>query len=163
MRREMRILMPIIFLVFVFGTTFAIQKSHDIIVTIPEIAELELSTDSIDLGSFLVGSMLQERVVSTTPLRVTYRCNHRDGWALKVSATAFQNAVDPSVTIPVDYLYFGTEPDKTDQRMSETEVVVASGLEPVNTSTEIYYAMELPENAYAGEYSSTVTYTLVTL
>lgn len=163
MRREMRIMLPIILLVLVLGTTFAAQETHDIIVTIPEIAELELSEDSIDLGSFLVGNVLQDRIVSTTPLKVSYRCNHMDGWALKVSATAFQNAVDPSITIPVNYLYFGTEPGKINNRMSEEEIQVATGLEPVNTTTEIYYAMDLPENAYAGEYSSTVTYTLVTL
>lgn len=163
MRREMKVILPFILLVLVLGTTYAVEKTHDIIVTIPEIAELELSEDSIDLGSFLVGNVLLDRIVSATPLKVSYRCNHLDGWALKVSATAFQNAVDPSITIPVNYLYFGTEPDKTNKQMSESEIQVATGLEPVNTTTEIYYAMELPENAYAGEYSSTVTYTLVTL
>ncbi|NLC53523.1 MAG: hypothetical protein GX770_06110 [Firmicutes bacterium] len=163
MRREIKILLPIILLVLVLGTTFAIEKTHEIIVTIPEIAELELSEDSIDLGSFLVGNVLQDRIVSSTPLKVSYRCNHMDGWALKVSATAFQNSVDPSITIPVNYLSFGTEPTKIDTRMSESEIVVATGTEPVNTTTEIYYAMELPENAYAGEYNSTVTYSLVTL
>lgn len=159
----MKLILPIVLLVIVLGTSFAVEKTHDIIVTIPEIAELELSEDSIDLGNFLVGNVLQNRIVSATPLKVTYRCNHMDGWALKVSATAFQNAIDPSITIPVNYLYFGTAPDKTDTQMSETDIVVATGLEPVNTTTEIYYAMDFPENAYAGEYSTTVTYTLVTL
>ncbi|NLM38247.1 MAG: hypothetical protein GX202_09005 [Firmicutes bacterium] len=163
MRKELKLVLSIVLLALVLGTTFAVEKTHDIIVTIPEIAELELSDDSIDLGSFLVGSVLQSRIVSATPLKVTYRCNNMDGWALKVSATAFQNSSDPSITIPVNYLYFGTAPDQTDTQMSETEILVATGMEPVNTTTNIYYAMDFPENAYAGEYSSTVTYTLVTL
>lgn len=102
----MKVILPIILLVLVLGTTYAVEKTHDIIVTIPEIAELELSEDSIDLGSFLVGNVLLDRIVSATPLKVSYRCNHLDGWALKVSATAFQNAVDPSITIPVNYPLF---------------------------------------------------------
>lgn len=156
--------LPVILLLLALGTTFAAQKTHEIIVTIPEIVELELSEDTIDLGSFLVGDLLQSRIEAAAPLKVTYRCNHRDGWALMVSATPFQNSVDPTLTIPVDYLFFGTEPGKTNNRMAEAtnEVEVASGLNPVNATTEIYYAMELPENAYAGEYSSTVTYTLIT-
>ena len=47
--------------------------------------------------------------------------------------------------------------------MANHESVVETGMDPVDASINIYYAMDLPENSLAGEYSSTVTYTLVAL
>lgn len=164
MRRGLKLILPMLLLVLLVGSALAIDKTHDIIVTIPEILELELSTDLIDLGSFIeVGGVLQERIASTTPLVVKYRCNYPNGWELRVSAVDFVNSEHADLKIPVDHLSWGTTPEAINNTMATSGNVVASGKEPVNTSINIYYALKLPENPFAGQYSTTVTYTLLAL
>jgi len=150
--------------VLLVGTVFAVDATHEIIVTIPEILELELSEDIIDLGSFVeVGGVFQERIASTNPLVVKYRCNYPNGWELRVSAVDFVNTDNADMKIPVDHLSWGTTPEAINNTMATSGNVVASGKEPVNTSINIYYALKLPENPFAGQYSTTVTYTLLAL
>lgn len=164
MRRGLKLILPILLAVLLVGTVFALEATHEIIVTIPEVLELELSETLIDLGSFVeVGGVFQEQVASKTPLVVKYRCNHPNGWELRVSAVDFVNADNPELKIPVDHLSWGKTPETINNMMASSGSLVDSGREPVNTSLNIYYALRLPENPFAGQYNTTVTYTLLAL
>ncbi|HHT49302.1 MAG TPA: hypothetical protein GXZ98_08440 [Firmicutes bacterium] len=163
MRRGLRLILPLLLVVLLVGTALMAEQTHMIYVTIPEFLELELSATSIDLGSFMVNGVLMDRIASTEPLVVKYRCNHTSGWELKVSANDFVHTARADVTIPAAYLSWGKDADAINNVMANHESVVETGMDPVDASINIYYAMDLPENSLAGEYSSTVTYTLVAL
>jgi len=163
MRRGLKLVLPALLVILLLGAVWAAEESHQIIVTIPELLELELSEDVIDLGSFLRDGVLQQRIASTTPLVVKYRCNNPNGWELKVSAGDFINTDHADRGIPVDHLSWGQTPETINNVMAPGGSVVASGQQPVDAEIDIYYAVNLPENPIAGQYVSTVTYTLLAL
>ena len=156
----------IILLCLTLGTVLAMEKSHDIIVYIPQYVELNLSETSITLGSFMDGTgNIVERLETSEPLVVTYRCNSPNGWSLTVAASNFIHNEDPLKTFPVSYLTWGTDSGSVNKPMplkdSEPAAVVATGTALSIQNSDIYYAVNYPENTYAGNYTSTVTYSLI--
>jgi hypothetical protein len=156
----------IILLCLTLSTVLAVEKSHDIIVNIPQYVELDLSETSITLGSFMDGTgEIVERLETLEPLVVTYRCNSQNGWSLTVAASNFEHSVDPLKTFPVSYLTWGTDSGAINKPMPLTgegpAAVVAAGNALGIQNANIYYAVNYPENTYAGDYSSIVTYTLI--
>ena len=160
MRRSLKVILPTLLVVLSIVTVLAAEQSHDIVVTIPEFLELSLSETRMDLGSF---GELQNTLVTQNPLKVSYRCNHANGWSLNVKASDFIHGSDPDLTFSVTNLSWGTNPDAINNQMSAGETEVAGSRQPVNTTTDIYYAVRYPGDIHAGQYTSEVTYTLVAL
>jgi hypothetical protein len=161
MRRSLQLVFTTLLVLLGIVTVWAVEQSHDIVVTIPEYLELSLSEIRMDLGSF---GELKDTLVTERPLKVSYRCNHANGWSLKVKASDFIHQSDPDLTFSVTNLSWGTNRDAINNQMSSGETEVAGSSQPVNTTTDIYYAVSYPgDNIYAGQYISEVTYTLVAL
>ncbi len=164
MKNRMKMLLFVLLLCLTVGTVLAVEQSHEIVVNIPQFIELNLSQTAIDLGSFMdeTGNLLNQ-LVTVEPLNVSYRCNSSNGWTLTVSATDFIDDLN-SNSFSVNQLMWGTDPLAINNSMLLTgdgSSTVATGTSPALQTTDVYYSVLYPENTYAGNYTSVVTYTLI--
>ncbi len=161
MRKELRVVLPLILLALVVGTVFAAtdKASHEITVTIPEYVNIEILNGDIDITFTEVG-----QTVTAGPVGVKYRSNKSGNWALTVSATDFIG--EGTHSFPVSHLKWGLSSGSINNAMpktGESAAQITSWNTPVNQITEVYYLINCPEDAFAGSYTSTVTYSIVAL
>lgn len=163
MKKTIRLLsLALLVILTMLGTAFANDRAtHTISVTIPEKVEIILSRTNIDFGFVMDGPEVLE-----DSLDVTYRCNKSGGdWQLTISGTDFTSATSPD-TFSVDYLKWKRAKDGMYQDMPKTTpgevgAVVATGNTPGYNTTKIYYQMTMPTDVHAGQYTNTVTYSLI--
>lgn len=164
MKNRMKMLLFVVLICLTVGTVFAVEQSHEIIVNIPQFIELNLSQAAIEMGSFMdeTGN-LSNQLVTANPLNVSYRCNNSNGWTLTVSATDFLDDTNGN-SFSVNQLMWGTDPLAINNTMPLTgdgSSTIATGTSPALQTIDVYYSVLYPENAYAGDYTSNVTYTLL--
>jgi|SRR5690554_5377468 len=144
------------------GNVFADNKqaTHTISVTIPEQVYLSLSLTNVTFDfTDREDDTLEES------LEVTYRCNKAGGdWRLAVSGTDFTSNLSPD-SFSVGHLQWKTEGESY-QPMPETAseevgAIVATGNNPAPNKTKVYYQMSMPTDVHAGDYTNTITYTLL--
>lgn len=164
MKKEFKILLPIILLALLVGTVLAAdeveRKTHDITVTIPEFVGLEILNGDINVALDQPGQN-----TSAGPVKVKYWCNKAGNWALMVSASDF-TAESTSNSFSVSHLKWGTSPTNIPNVMpltGEDTATVDQWNTPVNETVDIHYMIDYPEEAFADSYTTTVTYTIVAL
>ncbi|NLW56340.1 MAG: hypothetical protein GX050_06985 [Firmicutes bacterium] len=162
MRKELRVVLPLILICLLVGTILAANDtaSHEITVTIPEYVNIEILNGDIDVNFADFG-----QTVTAGPVGVKYRCNKSGNWALTVSATDFIGEA-ATQSFSVSHLKWGLTSGSITNSMpltGEDAAQVATWNTPVNQTTEIYYLINYPEEAFAGSYSTTVTYSIVAL
>lgn len=163
MKRTSVILLGLVLAFLVAGVVMAAEYTayHNLKVTVPEVIKLELSK----AGEEVLFDDIEGAGTYTTKesFTLTYRCNKKTNWQLKVSAGKFI-AKDSQEELPVSKLNIkigGT--DKTYNILNQ-EVVIdkfeVTG--PKEKTLEFRYELQIDDfdSVYAGEYINEVTYTL---
>ncbi|NLY88238.1 MAG: hypothetical protein GX085_01240 [Firmicutes bacterium] len=166
MKRTTIIILAFILTLSVGGAVMADDHVayHTLKVTIPEVTKLELAQagELIDFGTISSAGTYGEDKLFT----LTYRCNKNVKWQLKVSAGSF---VGDGQELPVSALNIWIRDGITKNKSFDIlnkEAVIDSANETGAKEKTIEFNYELnisPENlyeAYAGEYTNQVTYTL---
>lgn len=173
MKKLNQILLAVVILVLAAGPVMAkdvvkASAAHDVKVTIPEVVELRINKTNrdgnivVDFGAISApGNYEKENAVE-----VTYRCNKRVDWELRVSASDFATGAG-NLPIPAEQLSIkvsGALLDKYTSFDHDLTVDSSSEYESAQAKTvSASYKLLLTGAEYEGEYLSTVTYTLVIL
>lgn len=162
MKRTSIILLACVLTLLVAGTAMAAdyyQADHKLKVTVPEETKLELAQagETIDLGDITgAGTYL-----SDNSFTLTYRCNKKVDWQLKVEGTKFTSG--DGEELPVSALNIKIE-DGRNYNILSREVTIDSRADTGAKEKTIEFRYELQvdnfDDVYAGVYTNTVTYTL---
>ena len=136
------------------------EAFHRLKVTVPEVTKLELTK----AGQTIEFEDIEEAGTYTTDesFTLTYRCNKKVNWQLKVEAGKFK---DGQEELPVSALNIRIVDNNETYNILGQEAVLDTALNTGAKEKTIEFLYELKidsdfSDVYAGEYSNEVTYTL---
>lgn len=170
MKRISVLLLAFLLTLVVGGAAMAdsLEASHNLTVTIPSVTKVELeeADETISFGTINTAGKYTGKLGEKDSFTVTYRCNKKGSWELKVSAGQFVGTAGEVLPATALNLYFGGTKYNILNTDATGGVSVDSDLSSgaATQSVELGYELEISESdfdqAYAGDYSNTVTYTL---
>lgn len=135
---------------------------HELKVTIPENIYIELSVseeDIIDFGTIYAGDTYQ----ANDSVTLTYRCNKKTDWVLTASAGKFCTVEGEE--LPVNKLNIVIDGSRSNILENAVDIDNNTNPDPakeksIDIGYELYISSQNFEEAFAGDYTSVVTYTL---